>query len=261
MVTRVTPFGRLTFDRDAIVRAALRAHVEDAVAQLPNRLGIRSVHDGVWTGNLQQGTIANFNGSGSYEVIAWSEAGVVGLAYELGFGPIEQLGLTPDAVTGGPDDVRGAVPGLPSKLDSVFVMAVSKFLRGPEYGQPDVGVGFWLHGEDIGGSFFADPDANGADRLAAWGSLQGNRLPGVWCGEVQPFTPDPPLIVPIQAVIDAVTDRAWKGPTEFTTDELATICPTPPEPKRLLYARYRLQQVGIRWPGLPDVLEEPPYPG
>lgn len=267
MVTRVTPFGRLTFDRDAIVRAALRAHVEDAVAQLPNRLGIHSVDQGVWTGNLQRGTLYNDNGSGDYEVIAWIEGGVVGLAHELGWGPISQLGLTPETVTGGVEDVRGAVPGLPDELEPAFLMAAGKLetradvQNGVFYRERMAGVGFWLHSDCVGGSFFVDRMANGADRLAAWGSLEGNRLPGVWCGQVQPFTPDPPLIVPIQAVIDAVTDRAWKGPTEFTPDELATICPTPPEPKRLEYARYRLQQVGVRWPGLPDVLEEPLYPG
>ena len=262
MVTRATRFGRLTFDRDAIVHAALRAHVEGVVAQLPNCLGMPSVDNGIWTGTFQQGTLYNDNGSGDYEVIAWTEAGVVGLAHELGWGPISQLGLTPETVTGGVDDVRGAVRGLPAELEPVFLMAASKLHtredlhKGKMYSERLAGVGFWLHGDRLGGSFFENRMANGADRLAAWGSLRGNRLPTVWCGQVQPSPPDPPRMVPIQAIIDAVTDRALKGPTEFTLDELATICPTPPDPKRLLDAQRELQKVGITWPGSPEIPPE-----
>ena len=67
-------------------------------------------------------------------VVGWSEAGVVGLAYELGCGPVEQLDLAPSAVTRGPDDVRAAVPGLPTELEPTFLMAA---------GMLDVGGGLW----------------------------------------------------------------------------------------------------------------------
>lgn len=259
MVTRTTPFGRLTFDRDAIVHAALRGLVEDVVFKLRNSLGMRSIYNGVWTGNLQRGTVANLN-DGDHEVIAWTEVGVVGLGYELGAGPIEQLGMTPETLTCGPDDVRGAVPGLPPELEPAFLMAVDKlpkreFLHNQKwYHERMAGVGFWLLGDRFGDSFFMGRIlANGADRLAAWGSLQGNRLPRVWCGQVERWPPDPPRMVPIQAVIDAVTDRALKGPTEFAIEELATLCPTPPDPKRLLDAQRELQKVGITWPGSPEI--------
>lgn len=261
MVTRATPFGHLTFDRDAIVHAAQRGHVEDVVFKLRNSLGMHSVDDGVWTGNIEQGTVANFDGSGGYEVIAWTETGVVGLAYELGAGPIEQLGLTPETVTGGPDDVRGAVPGLPAELEPAFLIAADKlytradFHNGKMYSVRLAGVGFWLHGDRVGGLLFDDPRACGGNRLAAWGMLRGNRLPLACHGGVEQWPPDPPLMVPVQAVIDAVTDRALKGPTEFTLDELATICPTPPDPKRLLDVQRELQKVGITWPGSPAIPE------
>ena len=49
-----------------------------------------------WTGDLQRGAFYNGNGCGDYDVVAWTEAGVVGLAYELGWGPIEQLDLSVD---------------------------------------------------------------------------------------------------------------------------------------------------------------------
>lgn len=275
MVTRVTPFGRLTFDRDAIVRAALRAHVEGVITLLPNCLSFPAALDGgVWWGNIQQGAFYNGNGCGDNEVIAWTEAGIVGLAYELGAGPIEQLGLTWETVTGGIEDVRGAVPGLPAELEPAFVVAGrilhtnADIHNGVFYRERLAGVGFWLYGDRVGGLLFDDPSARGGDRLAAWGLLSRGRLLSLSC---EPFYyPEAGKIVvdharpqdlPLHAVIDAVTDRAWKGPIEFTPDELAIICPTPPEPKRLVYARYRLQQVGIRWPGLPDVLEEPPHPG
>jgi hypothetical protein len=114
MVERNHRFGRLVFDRDAIVRAALRAYVEAIFGNFPlKRLSFPACSVPRWTGDLQSGAFCNDDGCGAYEVVAWTEAGVVGLAFELGFGPIEQLGLSVDAVTGGPDDVRGALPGLP----------------------------------------------------------------------------------------------------------------------------------------------------
>lgn len=273
MVTRTTPFGHLEFDRDAIVRAALRAYVEGYIALLPNCLSFPAADGGVWWGNLQRGILYNGDGCGNEEVIAWTEAGVVGLAYELGAGPIEQLGLTPETVTGGPDDVRGAVPGLPTELEPVFLMAAGKLHKradlhnGELYVERLAGVGFWLHGDQVGGLLFDDPRALGGNRLAAWGLLHNGRLLPLSCETFH--YPEPGLIVvnharpqdlPLHAIIDAVTNRALKGPTEFCLDELATICPTPPDPQRLLHARYCLQKVGITWPGLPEVLDEPPYP-
>jgi hypothetical protein len=47
-------------------------------------------------------------------------------------------------------------------------------------------------------------------------------------------------------------------PTELTTDELATLLPTPPEPERLLHAQRKLQKVGITWPGSPEIPPLPP---
>ncbi|MDI1436944.1 hypothetical protein [Polyangium sorediatum] len=62
---------------------------------------------------------------------------------------------------------------------------------------------------------------------------------------------------PIYAIIDVVTDRALKGPTEFTTDEIATLIPKPPDPERLVGVQRNLQKVGITWPGSPEI---PPLP-
>jgi len=175
-------YGRLVFDRDAIVRAALRAYVELMFAHLDplKRVPFTSSFGAEWEGDIRRGAIYNDDGCGDYEVVAWTEAGVVGLAYALGCGPIEQLDLEIEDVTGGPDDVRGAVPELPDELLPAFVMAVGWLGVGPEHGQRDAGVGFWLHGDRVGGSFFlfTDPTlAWGATRLAAWGLLRGDRLP------------------------------------------------------------------------------------
>jgi len=52
--------------------------------------------------------------------------------------------------------------------------------------------------------------------------------------------------------------RALVGPTELTTDELATLLPTPPDPKHLLHAQRKLQKVGITWPGSPELPPLPP---
>ncbi|HRI67868.1 MAG TPA: hypothetical protein PK156_26705 [Polyangium sp.] len=270
MVTRVTRFGRLTFDRDAIVRAALRAYVETHLAMVDplERHRLAVCDGGNWAGDLQRGALFNTDDNGD-SVVAWTEAGVVGLAYEGGWGPIAQLGLSIDTVTGGPDDVRGTVPGLPAELEPVFLMAVDMldtreevYLKGEVHAvfrEKLAGVGFWLCGDCVGGTLFDDPLACGANRLAAWGLLRGDRLP-LACSDRVEFRADQPSAVPIHAIIDALTDRALKGPTEFTLDEIATICPTTPKPERLLYAQYRLQKVGIRWPGAPEILEEPPYP-
>jgi len=258
MVARTSRFGRLVFNRDAIVRAALRAYVEVSLAHVDplERHSFTACAFPGWTGDLQRGAFYNANGCGDYDVVAWTEPGVVGLAYELGAGPIEQLGLSIDAVTGGPEDVRGAVPDLPSELEPAFVMAVGLLGVGPEHGQMDAGVGFWLYGVRVAGTMFDDPSACGANRLAAWGLLRGDRLP-LSCSNGVKFRADEPSAAPIHAIIDAVTDRALKGPTELTTDELATLVPKPPDPERLLCAQQRLQKVGITWPGSPEIPEEP----
>ena len=64
---------------------------------------------------------------------------------------------------------------------------------------------------------------------------------------------------PIHALMDAVTDRALKGPTELTPAELeALLVPLSMPPlKRVLNAQRMLQKVGITWPGSPEIPEEP----
>jgi hypothetical protein len=265
MIARASRFGRLVFDRDAIVRAALRAYVETHLAMVdPLKRHRFAVCDGGdWVGDLQRGAFYNDDGCGAYEVVAWTESGVVGLACALGFGPIEQLGLSLDAVTGGPDDVRGAVPGLPAELEPAFVMAVGKLATGEAredgvvYGEKQAGVGFWLYGDRVAGTLFDDPTANGAHRLAAWGLLRGDRLPLACSGRVEPFAPDQPSAAPIHAIVDAVTARALAGPTELTPDELATLVPKPPDPWTLAFAQQMLRKVGVTWPGSPEIPEEP----
>ncbi|NUQ79412.1 MAG: hypothetical protein HUU21_38370 [Polyangiaceae bacterium] len=59
----------------------------------------------------------------------------------------------------------------------------------------------------------------------------------------------PKKAAPIHALSDAVTERALNGPTELTADELDTLLPIPPDPKRLLDAQRMLQKLGITWPG------------
>ncbi|TKC96427.1 hypothetical protein [Polyangium fumosum] len=266
MIERVTPrFGRLVFDRDAIVRAALRAYVEGALAGLA-RFAFPAAAGAIWVGDLQQGTFRNDDGCGAYEVVAWTEAGVVGLAYELGAGPIEQLGLSVDAVTGGPDDVRAALPELPFKLEPALVMAVDMLGVGPEHGQRDAGVGFWLLGDHVAGTMFDDPTLLGASRLAAWGLLHNGRLLPLSC-EASSYPRPGGIVVdyarpqdaPAHAIMDAVVDRRLKGPTEFTTDELATLLHPLPTPasKPVLGAQRMLQRVGITWPGSPEISAEP----
>lgn len=261
MVERQHYYGRLVFDRNAIVHAALRAYVEVRLAHLDpdplNRLRFTSAWAAEWDGNIERGAFNNDDGCGDYEIVAWSEAGVVGLACALGCGSIEQLDLSIDAVTGGPDDVRGAVPELPSELEPTFVRAVGLLEVGPHHGEKQAGVGFWLHGDRVGGTsfLFDDPTlAWGATRLAAWGLLQGNRLPVAHSRRIEPVRQDPDA-APIHAIVDAVTARALVGPTELTPDELATLCPTPPDPKQLLHTQRMLQKVGITWPGSPEIPE------
>src|SRR5262249_14392804 len=139
--------GRCFFDRDAIVRAALRAYVENVLAWLDplERHPFAAAFVPRWTGDLQRGAFSNGDGRGSYEVVAWTEAGVVGLAYERGFGPIEQLDLSASLVKGGPDDVRAALPLFPAELEPALEMAVG-LLEVGAHGEKLAGVGFWLYG-------------------------------------------------------------------------------------------------------------------
>ena len=265
MIERTTRFGHLVFNRDAIVRAALRAYIEAIFGSYPFHCLSFPASDGaIWEGDLKRGAFYKSHEC-DYDVVAWTEAGVVGLAYELGWGPIEQLGLSVDAVTGGPDDVRGALPGLPEELEPALVMAVDMLEVGPEHGQRDAGVGFWLYGDRVAGTFFDEPSAAGAERLALWGLLWSGRLwprrfyfSGlVGRADVVEFARKE---APIHALLDAVTDRALAGPTELTPAELATLLPTPPVPERVLTAQRMLQKVGITWPGSPDLPPETPRP-
>ncbi len=257
-----THFGRLVFDRDAIVRAALRAYVETSLYGLA-RFWYPAAYGAEWAGDLQRGAFVNFDSCLNYEVIAWTEVGVVGLALDYGQGPIQQLDLSIDAVTGGPDDVRGAVPGLPEELEPALVLATDMLDVGPEYGEKWAGVGFWLCGDHIGGTLFLFHDltrARGAHRLAAWGLLHnGRRLP-LCCGASTSPRPgkivenhDRPQDAPAHTIMDAVADRRLQGPTEFTPSELETLLRPAPEPARLLGAQRMLQKVGITWPGSPEI--------
>ena len=266
MVERKYPYGNLVFDRDAIVRAALRAYVESIFGSGPlKRVSFPACADARWTGDLQDGAFYNGDGCGAYNVVGWTEVGVVALAYELGFGPIEQLGLSVDAVTGGPDDVRGALPGLPAELEPALVLASGMLGVGPEHGQLDAGVGFWLHGDHVAGTLFTDPTDAGARQLAMWGLLQDGRL----LPRSAHFSkPQNRAVVaecarnqaPVHTLMDRVVDRRLNGPTEFTTDEIEMLFPTPPQPEGLLGVQRMLQKVGITWPGSPELPPEKPWP-
>lgn len=267
MIQRASRFGTLTFDRSALVRAALRAHVEDLYKYIPNRrlpLSFSVCSNSVWQGDLQHGAFLNDDGCGSHNVLAWTEAGVVGLAYEHGFGPLEHLDLPPDAVTGGPEDVRGAVLDLPSELEPAFKMASDLLYTGSS-GEKLAGIGFWLHGDEMGGSFFTDRIGPGADQLARWGQLQGGRLlpPIAFLrhpSEREAFAEAERRAAPTNALLDTVVDRRIAGPTEFTPEEIETIFRAPPDPNELLPAQRSLAKVGITWPGSPELPPEPPRP-
>lgn len=269
MIERKHRYGNLNFDCKGIVRAALWAYVEGIVRQSPCcsvSLSFAAAGDPEWTGDLQRGALRNDDGCGNHNVVAWSEAGVVGLAYELGFGPLEHLDLPPSAVTGGPEDVRGALPNLPAKLEPTFEMAV-KLLHVGSKGEKLAGVGFWLSGDQTGGSFFYDPCDAGAKDLARWALLQGGRLlPSI------AFRRDPSSLAavaecarreaPTHAVIDTVVDRRLHGPTEFTAEEIAMLFHPSPDPKQLLPTQRLLAKAGITWPGSPKLppKELPPGP-
>lgn len=265
MIARAHRFGQLVFDRDAIIRAALRAYVEVILADLDplgrHKFSVCAVPD--WTGDFHCGAFYNGDGCGDYDVVAWTEAGVVGLAYVLGFGPLEELGLSVHAVTGGPDDVRGALPGLPAALEPALGMAAAMLPVGPKHGEKQAGVGFWLHGDRVAGTLFDDPTATGAPRLAVWGLLRDGRLPLLCDRETAAIVAElaRTKAAPIHGLVDAVVARALVGPTELTTDELETLLPTPPDPKRLIGTQRMLRKVGITWPGSPKLPEEPPPTG
>ncbi|MDI3286837.1 hypothetical protein [Polyangium sp. 15x6] len=76
--------------------------------------------------------------------------------------------------------------GLPAELESAFVMAVGWLYVGDEHGERRAGVGFWLHGDRVGGLLFDKPTAHGAVRLAAWGLLHDGRLLPLSCESYYP---------------------------------------------------------------------------
>lgn len=267
MIQRATRFGNLIFDRNALVRAALRIYVEaiithSAYCRVPFSFTGCDYPD--WTGDLKVGAFYNGDLGGHQNVLAWTEAGVVGLAYEHGFGPLEHLDLPPDAVTGGPEDVRGAILDLPSELEPAFKMASDLLYTGSS-GEKLAGIGFWLYGDEMGGSFFTDRIGPGADQLARWGQLQGGRLlpPIAFLrhpSEKEAFAEAERRAAPANALLDAVVDRRMAGPTEFTPEEIEMIFRAPPDPKELLTAQRSIAKVGITWPGSPELPPEPPRP-
>lgn len=262
MITQPYGDGILVFDRDTIVRAALYAHIEASFHHVDplRRLATTASVVPYWEGDVRRGAFTNEDGCGNYDVVAWTEAGVVGLAWELGWGPIEQLGLAISAVTGGRDDVRGAVPGLPPELEPAFRMAADPLPSG-RYEEKLAGVGFWFLGDRIGGSMFEDPMAEGANRLVAWGSLEDGKLPLLCDRESRARWAEINAqkgAGPIQALVDALATRALQGPTELTPAELELLLPTSPGAKRVLAAQRRLQGAGITWPGSPELPPLPP---
>ncbi len=267
MIQRASRFGNLVFDRSALVRAALRTYVEAIFNRIPNRrlpLSLSNCDYPNWTGDLKIGAFYSGDLEGNQNVLAWTDAGVVGLAYEHGFGPLQHLDLSPDAVTGGPEDVRGAVPDLPAELEPAFAMA-SALLDPGSQGEKLAGIGIWLYGDEIGGSFFTDRIGPGADQLARWGKLQGGRLLSSSAFSRYPsrredFAEAECRAAPANALLDAVVDRRMAGPTEFTPEEIEMIFRAPPDPKELLPAQRSLAKVGITWPGSPELPPEPPRP-
>src|SRR5262249_21907943 len=162
----------------------------------------------------------------------------------------------------GPDDVRGALPGLPAELEPALVLAAGMLGVGKKHGEKQAGVGFWLHGDHVGGALFDDPVDVGASQLALWGLLPGGRaLP--WLALFRHQSNRAALAdalrqdAPIHALMDAVVDRRMHGPTELTPDDLAMLIPTPPDPEQLLGAQRMLQKVGITWPGSPPPDSKP----
>jgi hypothetical protein len=262
MIERKHRYGNLVFDRDAIVRAALRAYFEAIFGDFSlRRLSFPACIHPWWTGDLQRGAFYNGDGCGDYNVVGWTEAGVVGLAFHMGFGPIDHLRLPVEAVTGGPDDVRGALPGLPAELEPALVLAAGMLEEGQTHREKLAGVGFWLHGDHVGGTLFDDPVDVGARQLAMWGLLRDGRLLPL---SAYFSKPDNRAIVmecarnqaPIHALMDRVVDRRLSGPTELTTAEVEML-PSPSNPERVVGAQRMLQKVGITWPGSPEIPELP----
>ncbi len=272
-------FGHLVFfGRDAIVRAALRAYVETSLHGIA-RFSFPAYDWVEWEGDLKRGALLHLQ-ENDRVVVAWTEAGVVGLAYEFTSGPVDQLGLSRDEVTSGPDDVGGAVTGLPDELEPAFVRAVglletrnTVYLKGDLYefcSEKLAGAGFWLYGDRFGGTLFTFRDvysARGAQWLAPWGLLHKGRLLPRTCEGIGYLRPGKVVVnharpqdEPAHAIIDAVVDRRLKGPTEFTPAELETLIHPALSPEQLLGAQRSLQMVGITWPGSPEVAPETPRP-
>lgn len=261
MIERAYRSWNLIFDRDAIVHAALRAYIETMLGRADplERLAFTTCPEAAWEGDLRRGVFCDGTGSGSDAVVAWSEAGVIGLACEMGCGPIEQLDLPIDAVTGGPDDVRAALPGLPAEMEPTFLMAVGMLDVGGTHGEKLAGIGFWLHADQVAGSLFDDPTGAGAHLLTRWGALQDGRLPLRYDPETAAGIAEELVrrgAAPAYAVVDAVVARALAGPTELTADELATLFPIAPDRARLAGAQKWLPAVGVTLPDPPNVADE-----
>jgi hypothetical protein len=179
----------------------------------------------------------------------------VGLAYEEGNGPIERFGLAVDAITGGPDDVRAALPELPAALESALSLAVRLLPTRSKHGEKLASVGFWFHGDRIEGTLFNTPEPPGAKWLVPWGLVLGGRRYFRLLDEFSSYLAEMErrFGAPIQVIVDALVDRRLQGPTALTTDEIATLLPVPIDQEILVTGQRMLQMVGITWPGASEI--------
>ena len=161
MPTLETHGGPRTFDRDTIVGAILYSAIAAATVHYHWRAPLWDAPwDVLWSGDRTRGEALLDNLEGDTAAVAWDAAGLVALEFELGFGPLEALNLRADAITGGPEDVRRAVAGMPEALEDAFQRA-ARLLYAGNHGELSATAGLWIHGDDVACSNDGTPHTPG----------------------------------------------------------------------------------------------------
>lgn len=236
------------FDPDTIIAGAIGSALLVAVARAFEDSSV----PGTWvecdlSGDRSKGSFVGGDGEGNVSVLAWEGRALVAFEYRLGFGPAQQLDRSPDALTRGPEDVRGFVPGMPAELEGVFQRAAALLRDGPD-GAPAASAGLWVTPESIGCSVFgANDDYVPGREILRWGVGPDDEI----CDdESVDDAAGAAAATRAEAVIDDLASRAGPGRTTLTKEEAAAILATGSAPRSGGLERMKslFAAVGFDWP-------------
>lgn len=238
----------LHFDTREIVDGAIVSYLVSLVAWAFDGSGLWNVwHEIDLVGDRTSGSLDFGDGEGNSGVLAWEGDNLVAFEFQLGFGPIEEADLTD--VTGGPEDVRALLPGLPDELEPLFQRAARRLRPGSE-GELSASAGLWLTRDDVGCSVFERRDSPvPGEAILRWG-MGGGPGANPASDSDEEGSDDEESSGDVGAPLVALFARLLpRLPVELSADEAALIVGAgKPRSGRIEELKKAFGAVGIRWP-------------